>query len=826
MTESFDNDAIVGEVDIPLVPISDLMNQSYLDYAMSVIIDRALPDVRDGLKPVHRRILYAMHNLGITPGKAHKKSARIVGDVIGKYHPHGDSAAYEAAVRMAQSWSMRVPLIDGQGNFGSRDGDSPAAMRYTEMRMSRGGEAMFADIEKSVVDFVDNYDGSEKEPVTLPTRLPQLWINGSAGIAVGMASNIPPHNVDETVQAFLAYLEDPTLSIDALTAVLPGPDFPTGGLVHGVEGFREAVETGRGKVKVRSRYHTESRKGGGSRIVITELPYQVNKAALVQELAALVNDRRVEGVVDIQDDSSKKGLQVRIDLKRDVDPDVTFNQLLSLSKNLEVTFSYNVMALVNGRPELMGLRAVFEHFRDFRLEVIERHARYEWERHSARVHILNGLIAAIESTDDTVRTIRGSDSREAAHEALKGLLGIDDDQARAILDMRLHRLTGLEINALWDEKADHEAKIAEFERLLNDPQARHDKLVEQTKAAAKPFSEARRTEIAHHLGALTDESLIAEEDVVIGVTHRGYIQRLPAGAIRTQNRNTRGKRMMNVREDDALSALYPMSTHDYLLAVTDSGQVHAVKAYRVPERSRHMYNIFSHIEGRVESILSVSEFETGDLVFVTEKGVIKRTPLAEYRNAERKFGIMGISLTEGDRVVGARVGFEGDSLLMITRNGKALRTPMTEANVRPLGRNSVGPRGMTLAGGDAVVGLAVIREGQETASTLLTVTENAFGKHTTVDAYPSSNRGTKGVLSHKIGDRTGPVVRALLVDTDQDLLILNEQGGGNRVRVADIPTMARNTAGVRLMKDNGLVTEAIAIPNTEAEEAEDEEATA
>ncbi|MBE0507340.1 MAG: DNA gyrase subunit A [Marinospirillum sp.] len=805
------------------VAITDEMKRSYLDYAMSVIVDRALPDARDGLKPVHRRVLYAMHNLGIGPQSAYKKSARIVGEVIGKYHPHGDTAAYETAVRMAQPWSLLHPLVDGQGNFGSIDGDSPAAMRYTEMRMTRIGYQMFNDIEKQTVNFIDNYDGTEKEPEVLPLAFPNLWVNGVEGIAVGMATQVLPHNLTETGAAFKLWAEDPDVSWDALMEVMPAPDFPTGGLVHGLDGYRAALETGRGRVLVRSRYHVEDRRGGLQQIVVTEIPYQVNKSVLVEKIAELVKEKQIEGISDLRDESNKEGMRIVIEIKRDTDPEVLFMQLLKVT-DLEKSFNYNTRALVRNSegqpiPMALSLKQVFSQFYDHRIEVIQRRTAYDLEKTQERLHLLAGYLKALSRLDETLQTIRAASDTPEAMLALMTLLDIDDIQSKAILDLKLQRLTGMQIQDIHQENSELESRAQGYREILASPERQKEILINDLDKAVTAFGQSRMSEVAHGLSSITREDLIAVEDVVILATEKGYVSRLPATVLRRQNRGTRGRNLMNVGEDDTVSLIHYGSTHDYLILVTDQGQVHGLKAYQVPEskpgnKGRHYRNVFEGIaeNAQVITMLSTANLEDEDasLVMLTQRGQIKRTKLNAYRNAVRANGIIGISLADDDRVIAARISRnDADQVLMISDQAKACRFDL--AQVRAIGRNSQGVTGMRLNGDAKLLAAFVIPTDEIDQTDLVCVSEEGVGKRTSVTEVALKNRAIQGVACFKSNARSGGLAAAALLTQEQDLLLFNEQGGANRVSGKDITEAGRATAGSYLMR-NGRVLSVLAVP--------------
>ncbi|MCH8490126.1 MAG: DNA gyrase subunit A [Oceanicaulis sp.] len=807
-------------------PLAHVMKENYLDYAMSVITDRALPDARDGLKPVHRRILYAMHSLGIGPNSPYKKSARVVGEVIGKYHPHGDSAAYDAAVRLAQPWSMQHPLIDGQGNFGSIDGDSAAAMRYTEMRMSKMGAKLFTDIGKNTVDFRENFDGTEHEPVVLPCAYPQLWVNGCEGIAVGMATSIPPHNLNETAAAFLAWMENPHITVGEIAGHIPAPDFPTGGIVHGLSGYRQALETGSGKVKLRSRWATEERRQG-QRLVITEIPYLVNKAKLVESIGTLVQERKVEGIVDLRDESNKRGIRIVVDVKKGHEPELIMMQLMALT-SLEVTISYNVMALLGMDPKQMGIRDVFQAFYDHRIEVIQRRTQFDLDKVLERLHMLEGFLAALDRLDDTIRTIRDSADPSSARTALEQLLGIDAAQAQAILDMKLQRLTGLQIQEIRDEHTKLSLTVVELRDILSSRDRQRDLLRDELNAVRDAHGQPRRTEIIEEMSSITNEDLIPQEDVLLIATQAGYVKRIPISAMKKQNRGTRGRSVVDVGNDDFVTAIHHTSSHDYLFAVTDEGQVHCVKAWEIPEsglgtKGRHYRNVFSGLDGTVVAMLSASDIEdeSQSLVIVTSAGLVKRTLLSEFMGAKRSGGVRGITLNDGDEIVAARISqSDADNLLIVGSGSKAIRFSMSEA--RPIGRTGRGVRGIKLASGHRVLAASIVTANDVDSSALICIGSMGVGKKTPVTLFPLQGRGGSGVTCFGPIRRSGDLAAAAVIFPAQDLVIFNENGGANRVTGDDVPATGRAAAGASIIR-NGTVKYAVAVPASPQDDNEDDE---
>jgi DNA gyrase subunit A len=811
-----------------ILPVKEIMESSYLDYAISVIVGRALPDARDGLKPVHRRILYAMHSLNIGPNSPHKKSARVVGDVIGKYHPHGDSAVYEAAVRMAQPWTMQHPLIDGQGNFGSMDGDSAAAMRYTEMKMARMGAQMFTDIGKNTVDFRPNYDGTESEPEVLPVSYPNLWVNGSEGIAVGMATSIPPHNLGETIDAYLAWVENPEITIAEIAKIMPAPDFPTGGLVHGLDGYVDALHTGRGKVKVRGRWHEEQGRGGKKRIVFTEIPYLVNKARLVEQIANLVQEKTIEGIQDLRDESNKKGIRIVLDLKKGYEAELIAIQLVAQT-DLETSFNYNVRALVGQKPKQMGILDIFTVFNRHRISVIQRRTQFDLDKTMARLHILEGFLKALDRLDETIATIRASKQATEAREALQALLDIDEAQAQAILDMKLQRLTGMEIQDIRDEHK----KLSDLAEDLRDILASDTRQVEIMKdeilRTRDQFAVERRSELAMHLSEVTHEDLIKEEDVVIIATQKGYLKRLPVAALNRQNRGTKGRSIIDVGEDDFVTAIHMASTHEYLMIVTDKGQVHAVKAHQIPEtgigsKGRHFRNVFEGMdaEAHVVAILSVSDInsEQESLVIATEQGLVKRTALSSFTGALRRNGVVGITLGEDDAIVAARISHDdSDRVVMVGSHSRSCCFEM--GTVRSVGRTSRGVRGIKLPEDDIVLAFDVVPESKVDETFLVCIGKSGVGKKTALSEFPTKGRAGKGMLCFNPNRKSGPLAAATMITEGKDLIIFNGEGGGNRVSGSDVNESARSTTGTMLMR-NGEVSDILAVPAQEDIEPETE----
>ncbi len=787
-------------MDKPLeVSIEKEMKKSYLDYAMSVIIGRALPDVRDGLKPVHRRVLYAMGELKNDWNKPYKKSARIVGDVIGKYHPHGDAAVYDTIVRMAQGFSMRYPLVDGQGNFGSIDGDPPAAMRYTEIRMQRLAHEMLEDLDKETVDFVPNYDGSLTEPAVLPAKIPNLLINGSAGIAVGMATNIPPHNLTEAVDALCALIENPSLDVAALMRHLPGPDFPTGGIIHGREGIREAYTTGRGIIRVRARVTVEADpRGGAETIVVTELPYQVNKAKLIERIAELSREKQIEGIRYVRDESDREGMRIAIGLKKDAEPRVVLNQLYKNTR-MESTFGVIFLALVHNRPELLTLKEVLEYFILHRKEIVVRRTRFDLARAEERAHILEGLKIALEHLDEVVALIRASASPAEARERLTARFGLSEKQAQAILEMRLQRLTGLERDKILEEHRQVLLDIARYREILASERRVLAIIREELLAVRERFGDRRLTEIIDETPEISREDLIAEEDMVVTISRRGYIKRNPITLYRSQRRGGKGLIAMGTREDDFVEHLFVASTHHWFLFFTNRGKVYWCKCYDIPQAGRlsagkAIVNLLELAEGeRLETVLAVPDFAPGAFVLMaTRRGLVKKTDIMAF-SRPRSGGILAMRLDADDELIAARITDGTMNVFLGSANGKAIR--FHESDVRPSGRTAGGVRGMSLEEGDALVSLEVLSHG----STLFTVTENGYGKRTSIDEYPVHRRGGKGVIAIKTSPRNGRVVSILVVDDADEVMLMTSTGKLIRTAIREISVISRNTQGVKLI---------------------------
>ncbi len=784
---------------LPEVSIENEMKRSYLDYAMSVIIGRALPDVRDGLKPVHRRVLYAMYELKNDWNKPYKKSARIVGDVIGKYHPHGDTAVYDTIVRMAQDFSLRYPLIDGQGNFGSVDGDPPAAMRYTEIRMSRLAHQMLEDIDKETVDFTPNYDESMVEPALLPAKFPSLLVNGSSGIAVGMATNIPPHNLFETAEALKALIGNPAISIEELMEIMPGPDFPTAGIIYGNKGIVNAYKTGRGIMRIRARVLVEKdRRTGAETIVITELPYQVNKARLIEKIAGLVRAKTIEGVRYVRDESDREGLRVAIGVKKDQMAGVIINQLYKHTQ-METSFGVIFLAVVNNRPELLTLKQILEHFILHRREIIVRRTRFELRKAEARAHILEGLKTALDHLDEVVSLIRKAASPAEAKDQLMVRFDLTAIQAQAILDMRLQRLTGLERDKIMEEYRNILKDIARYREILSNPRLVLQLIKDELTWIQKEFGDDRRTEIVTETREITIEDMIVEEDMVVTISKSGYIKRTPITIYNSQRRGGKGKTGMRPKEDDFVEHLFVASTHHTFLFFTNRGKAYWCKVYQIPQagrmsRGKAIVNLLNlEKDEKMTAVLAVPEFKPGYYILMaTCQGLVKKTDLMAY-SRPRSGGIIAIDLVPGDELITAHITDGTMNVFLGSNRGKSIR--FHESDVRTMGRVSRGVRGMRLEDGDFIVGMEVLSHGQ----TLFTVTENGFGKRTSIDEYPVQKRGGKGVITIKTTPRNGRVVSILLVEEQDDLMLITDAGKIIRMPIRGISVISRNTQGVKLM---------------------------
>jgi DNA gyrase subunit A len=784
------------------VNIEDEVRRSFLDYSMSVIVSRALPDVRDGLKPVHRRILYAMQDEGLLSNRPFSKSAGVVGEVIKHYHPHGDQSIYDAMVRMVQDFSLRYPLIQGQGNFGSIDGDPPAAYRYTEARLQQIGEEVLRDIDRETVDFAPNFDGGTQEPIVLPTRLPNLLANGSAGIAVGMATNVPPHNLRELVEALKVEARNPACNLDDLLAVMPGPDFPTAGMICGSEGIRSGYATGRGQLTVRARADIEEGPKG-DRIIVTEIPYMVNKSSLVERIADLVRDGKVDDVTDLRDESDRRGIRVVIELRKDAQSDVTLNQLYKHTP-LQTTFGINMVALVDGRPRLLTLKEALRQFIDFRGEVVARRAAYDLRQAEARAHILEGFAIALEHLDRVIAIIRGSDDTGAARSSLMAEFELSERQAQAILDMRLRALTAMERQRVLDELEELRTKIADLRDLLASETRILEVVIEELEEIQERFGDDRRTELTEAVEEVSKEDLIVEEDMVVTVSHQGYVKRNPITQYRAQRRGGKGLKGMETKQEDFVDRLFVASTHATILFLTNKGRVHWKKVYELPQmgraaRGKALVNLLQLGEDeRVQATLPVRQFDDGAEEFVliaTRRGVVKKTALQAYSNP-RRGGIIAINLEEGDEVIAARRTSGNQEVIIATRVGKSIR--FNESQVRAMGRTATGVRGISLSQDDVVVGMEILWPG----ATILTVTENGYGKRTPLQDYRLQNRGGQGIITIRTSDRNGKVVGVAQVMDDDELMLITDGGKVLRCRVSGISTMGRATQGVRLMELN------------------------
>lgn len=780
------------------VDINKKMRSSYLDYSMSVIVARALPDVRDGLKPVHRRILYGMQGLNLASGGPYRKSARLVGDVMGKYHPHGDSSIYEATVRLAQDFNTRYPLVDGQGNFGNIDGDGAAAMRYTEVRMTKLAEEMLRDINKDTVDFVPNFDENENEPTILPSRFPNLLVNGSSGIAVGMATNMAPHNMNESIDGIIAYIDNDNISIAELNEIIKGPDFPTGAQIMGTEGIKEAYETGRGKITVRAIAEVKSFKNNREKIVITELPYQVNKSALIMKIADLAKNKVIDGISNITDASNRKGINIIVELKRDANAEVVLNKLYK-NTQMQTTFGIINLALVNGRPEVLNLKEIIRYYVDHQVEVVTRRTKFDLDKAEKRAHIVEGLFIALDNIDRIIKIVRSSKDDNEAKEKFYQEFKLSDAQSQAILDMRIRRLTGLERERLEAEYEKLKADIKWFKEVLENNDVLMNVIKEELLEIKTKYGDLRRTVISHDRTDIEMEDIIKREDVVITLTQFGYIKRMSEGTYKPQKRGGRGVSSGNMRDEDFVKELFVTSTHDMILFFTSLGNVFKLKAYEIPEDSRTsrgtaIINLLDLQEGeRVTSIIPVEEYDPDmNFLMVTEKGLIKRTPFKEYKNI-RKSGIIAIKLNEGDKLIDVHLTKNEEDVILVTKKGLAIR--FNEEQVRKSGRNSMGVKSIDLAEDDIVVSSDLLCEDKY----LLVISENGFGKLTEIAKYRPQNRGGKGLLTYKITKKTGDVAAAAVVEKEDDVMIIADSGIIIRILTEDISIQGRNTSGVKLM---------------------------
>ena len=775
------------------------MRQSFIEYSMSVITARALPDVRDGLKPVHRRILYAMNESGIFPNRPHKKSAWTVGEVIGKYHPHGDSAVYETMVRLAQWFSMRVPLVDGHGNFGNIDGDGAAAMRYTESRLAKPAMELLRDLQKDTVDWQPNYDESLSEPSVLPARFPNLLVNGCNGIAVGMATNIPPHNLGEAIEAACMLIDNPDATTDELMQVMPGPDFPTGAVIMGTDGIREAYETGRGSLTVRAKAHVEDMKSGRSRLVFTEMPYQVNKGALQEKIAQLVNEKRIEGISDLRDESNQKGIRLVIELKKDVIPQVVLNNLYKYTQ-LQTTFGVINLALVNGTPKLLTLREMLQHYIDHQVDVVTRRTRFDLKKAQARAHILEGYLMALDHIDEVISIIRSSRTDSEASERLIERFGFTPEQTTAILEMRLRRLTGLSRDQIQEELNGLRQAIAYYEDLLANPEKILGVIKDEMREIERKFADKRRTKI-NPMGTreLNVEDLIAEEDMVITVTHSGYVKRTPVDTYRAQRRGGKGVQGVNLKDDDFVEDLFVASTHDYVMFFSNKGKAYRLKVHELPigqrtARGTAIVNLVPFSEGEhATAVITCRDFPADEyLMFATAAGTVKKTAMSAY-DRTRRDGLIAINLREGDELVNVRRVREGEKVILVSTDGKAIMFP--ESDVRPMGRDTSGVRGITLKGDAKMLGMEITNG----TGDLFVITEKGYGKRTPVSEYPEHKRGGQGVFTITMTDKKGQLAASRVVDPSHELMIVSTTGVVIRVRVEDISELGRSTQGVKVM---------------------------
>ncbi|SJZ79507.1 DNA gyrase subunit A [Selenihalanaerobacter shriftii] len=802
------------------IDIQDEMKDSYIDYAMSVIVGRALPDVRDGLKPVHRRILYAMYDLGMTPKKPHKKSARIVGEVLGKYHPHGDTAVYDTMVRMAQDFSYRYRLVDGHGNFGSIDGDSAAAMRYTEARMSNIATELLSDIKQDTVDFQPNFDDSLEEPEVLPARLPNLLINGSSGIAVGMSTNIPPHNLGEVVDGLIAMIDNPDIKIIDLMKIIKGPDFPTGGIIMGRKAIKKAFETGKGKVKVRARSEIEELDNGKPRIIINELPYRVNKAKLVENIADLVREEKVEGITDLRDESDRNGMRVVIELKKSVNPRITLNKLFKHTR-LQTTFGIIMLALVDNEPKVLNLKEILKHYLEHQKEVVTRRTKYKLNKAEARLHILKGLRIALDNIDSVIKTIRSSDNKKIAKERLISRFDLTDKQAKAILSMRLQRLTGLEIDKILSEYEELTKKIEYLKSILASETKLLGIIKEEILELKGKYLDERMTEIRDQEADIDIEDLIKEEDIAITLTHSGYIKRIPLDTYRGQRRGGKGIIGINTHEEDFVEHLYSTSTHNYLLFFTNQGRVYRLKGYQIPEASRQakgtaIVNLLEiESDEKITAVIPIKEFkEDNYLVMATKEGKIKKTDLQEFNT--NYTGLIGIDLQKDDELMGVKLTSGKEEIMLGTKLGLAIR--FHESEVRSMGRTARGVNGIDLSIEDQVVGLDIVRDNAE----LLVITDQGYGKRTPIDRYRVQSRAGKGLLTLKRTEKNGKLITLKVVDDDDEIMLISEKGILIRISVDEISSTGRNTQGVRVMRlSEGDQVVSLAYINNDEEDIED-----
>jgi DNA gyrase subunit A len=809
-----------------IVPVSleEEMKSSYIDYSMSVIVSRALPDVRDGLKPVHRRVLFGMHELGVAFNKSYKKSARIVGEVLGKYHPHGDTAVYDTMVRMVQDFSLRYPLVDGQGNFGSVDGDSPAAMRYTEARLDRIADEMLRDLDKNTVDFTPNFDDSLQEPTVLPSYLPNLLVNGSSGIAVGMATNIPPHNLNEIIDGLIALIKNPEITSEKLMKYVSAPDFPTAGIIYGYEGVKEAYLTGRGRIIIRAKANVETLKNNRENIIITELPYQVNKANLIEKMADLVREGKLSDLSNIRDESDRDGMRVVIELKRDAQPSVVLNQLFKHTQ-MQTTFGVIMLALVNGAPKVLTLKEMMQHFIKHRMDVLIRRTKYDLDTAERRAHILEGYIIALDNIDAVIETIKKSRDVETAKNNLMKKFKLSEIQAKAILDMRLQRLTGLERKKIEDEYKEIIKLIEKLKGILISEEKRFLIIKDELLALKERYGDARRTEIIYNHEEFSLEDIIAEEDVVVTISHKGFIKRFPVSGYRKQGRGGKGVTGAGTKDDDFIEHMFIASTHHYILFFTDKGKVYWLKVFEIPEggratRGRSIINLIEKEQNeKIAAFISVKEFNDDNyLIMATEKGTIKKTVLSAYGNV-RKGGINAINVVKGDTLISVKLSDGNNDVVLGTRNGFAIR--FNEKDVRDMGRTATGVRGIKLAKNDIVVGLLVIKRNDN----ILVVTENGFGKRSDINDYRITHRGGRGVITVKTTDKVGKMIAMMEVVDGDEFVIISSKGMVIRQSVKEIRVMGRNTQGVRVIRLNEgdkIADIAKVVPEEESENIEND----
>lgn len=808
------------KTNVHVVKMEEEMKKSFIAYAMAVNVSRAIPDVRDGLKPVHRRILYSMGELNLFNDKPYRKCARIVGDVLGKYHPHGDSAVYEALVRLAQDFSIRCPLVDGQGNFGSVDGDPPAAQRYTEARLSKIAAEMLREIDKNTVDFYPNFDNTLMQPVVLPSRFPNLLVNGADGIAVGMATNIPPHNLGEVINGAIAVMDNPDITVEELMKYIPAPDFPTGGIMMGRVGIRNAYKTGKGSILLRAKTEIEEHNGR-QRIIVTELPYQVNKAKLVETVAGLVKDKSIEGIADIREESDRHGMRIVFDLKRDANPQVVLNTLFKRTQ-MQVSDGIIMLALADGEPKIMSLKEILSYYIDFQKEVIVRRTKYDLEKAEDRYHIIEGLVIALDNIDRVIQIIKQSEDKQAAAAALMKEFDLSDRQTNAILEMKLSRLTHLEVETLKQELADLDRQIKDYKDILANPQRVIDIVKTEMTEIAQKYGEPRKTEICTDYSEIDIGDLIEKEDVVVSMTHLGYVKRLPVAEYHTQRRGGKGVTAHKPREEDFVEKMFVTNTHDDLLFFTNRGKVYCIKGYEIPEaertaRGRAIVNILQLENGeKVTAVIPRKEDSTGNLIMATRQGLIKKTALEEFESI-RKSGKIAISLTEDDELIGVDMTTGYDEILMASHEGKCIR--FSEEEVRAMGRDTMGVRSMKLDEGDYVVDMAIARNGVE----VLTISENGFGKRSDLVDYRLQSRAGKGIKAGTFNEKTGKLVNLKLIDPENDIMLIADNGIVIRVRAKEISKIGRDTMGVRVMKFKGDAKVVCVSESPASEELESEE---